>query len=88
MSDETVRRLVNQSARVADPPNDADADYDAEAWMQPRCIWCKREQYALNVLPVSLGINGCAWCGRTAPIFRTREEYIEALRAPLAGDVA
>lgn len=31
--------------------------------MQTRCLYCLREQYAFNVIPVSYGDAGCTWCG-------------------------
>jgi hypothetical protein len=59
--------------------------------MQPRCVWCKKEQYAVAVYEVSHGLGGCAWCGRTAPVFTSYREYKEALARPaepkyVAGD--
>jgi len=55
---------------------------ELETVMQPRCVHCKREQYALAVLPVSLGQAGCSWCGEVAPVFTDWQEYQSALRAP------
>ena len=49
--------------------------------MQVRCIYCRREQYALNVISVSYSKGGCSWCGKTPPVM-TEEEY----RAELTKD--
>jgi hypothetical protein len=53
----------------------------AEVVLQTRCVFCKREQYALNSLAVSHGNAGCSWCGRVPPIFYDIERYRAALRA-------
>jgi hypothetical protein len=46
----------------------------AEAFMQPRCIYCKREHYAVAVYAISMGEHPCVWCGKTPPIL-TEEEW-------------
>jgi hypothetical protein len=51
-----------------------------ETVMQPRCIFCKREQYAPAVYAISLGEHPCCWCGRTPPVFTDRAAYREALK--------
>lgn len=48
--------------------------------MQVRCIYCKREQYAPAVYPISHGEAGCSWCGKVPPVFTTDEEYYKALK--------
>lgn len=48
--------------------------------MQVRCIYCKREQYAPAVYPISHGKAGCSWCGKVPPVFTTDEEYYKALK--------
>lgn len=50
----------------------------AEIAMQTRCVHCLSEQYAMAVLPVSLGEAGCAWCGeKSTPM--TEAQWREAL---------
>jgi hypothetical protein len=46
--------------------------------MQPRCVFCDREQYALVVSLVSRAQAGCSWCGSVPPVFRTEQEYRDA----------
>ena len=46
--------------------------------MQSRCIYCKREQYAMRVWSISQGKAGCAWCGKTPPKM-TQVEWVKAL---------
>lgn len=46
---------------------------------QPRCVNCKREQYALNVASVSRGDSGCCWCGFIPPVFVDEQDYRDAL---------
>ena len=53
---------------------------DGEPVMQPRCVYCKREQYAFNVLAISLGNAPCGHCRRTPPVFTTPDAYRDALR--------
>jgi hypothetical protein len=48
--------------------------------MQPRCVYCKREQQAMAVYAVSHGNAGCAWCWRVPPVYYDIERYREALR--------
>ncbi len=48
--------------------------------MQPRCIFCKREQYMPAVYSISHGEHPCCWCGCTPPVFRDEAAYREALR--------
>jgi hypothetical protein len=50
---------------------------------QSRCIFCKREQYTLAVPAISHGHAGCAWCGRTPPVFTDLQRYRAALKSPL-----
>jgi hypothetical protein len=54
-----------------------------EVIMQERCIYCKREQYAPVVYPVSHGEMGCAWCGQVPPVFTDEKEYGEELNKPI-----
>lgn len=46
---------------------------------QPRCIFCKRDHYVLDVPYVSRGIGRCHNCGRVPPVFATVDEYHRAL---------
>lgn len=46
--------------------------------MQPRCIYCKREQYAPAVYSISHGEHPCVWCGKIPPVFKTEQEWHEA----------
>ena len=48
--------------------------------MQPRCVHCLREQYALAVYAVSHGKAGCSWCGHVPPVYTVEADYREALR--------
>ena len=52
---------------------------DENIVIQPRCVHCLKEQYALAVLGVSAGQLGCSWCGQTAPVFTSDHEYHAAL---------
>lgn len=55
----------------------------ADIAMQTRCVHCLAEQYALNVIAVSTGEAGCAWCGqKSRPM--TESEYRAALAATRA----
>jgi hypothetical protein len=47
--------------------------------MQARCIYCKREQYAIAVYDISYGKHPCVWCGKTPPKL-TQKEYIIKLK--------
>lgn len=47
--------------------------------MQHHCIYCKREQYAPAVSPISHGEHPCVWCGKTSPIITEYEEYKKEL---------
>lgn len=47
--------------------------------MQPRCVYCKREQWVIIVASVSLGEIGCAFCGRIPPVFTSHDQYCAAL---------
>jgi len=40
---------------------------DIDTAMQNRCIYCKREQYAMAVYAISQGEHPCVWCGKTPP---------------------
>lgn len=51
--------------------------------MQAKCIYCKKEQYAPVVYPVSHGEMGCAWCGQVPPVFTDEKEYREELNKPI-----
>jgi hypothetical protein len=53
-------------------------DNDIGVAMQTRCVHCLAEQYALNVIDVSYGEAGCAWCGAQSRLM-THEEYLQAL---------
>jgi hypothetical protein len=53
---------------------------DEDLVMQPRCIFCKREQYMPAVYSISHGEHPCCWCGCTPPVFRDEAAYREALR--------
>lgn len=48
--------------------------------MQTRCIYCKREQYGPAVFDISHGDHPCVWCGKTPPVFKSYEEYHQALQ--------
>jgi hypothetical protein len=52
--------------------------------MQPRCVYCLAEQYALAVWDISYGRAGCAWCGRVPPVYRNEADYRAALAAARA----
>jgi hypothetical protein len=54
---------------------------------QPRCIYCKREHYALNVTALSHGHAACHNCRRTPPVFDTVAAYRAALRDSNYGSV-
>ncbi len=47
--------------------------------MQPRCVYCLREQWAIIVALVSKAEAGCAWCGRIPPIFTDEGRYRAAM---------
>lgn len=47
--------------------------------MQPRCIYCGREQYGPAVWPISHGEHPCVWCGETPPQL-TESEYRARMR--------
>ena len=51
--------------------------------MQTTCIYCKKEQYAPAVYPISHGEAGCNWCGQVPPVFTHMKKYIEALEKPI-----
>lgn len=51
------------------------------AVMQPRCVFCAREQYAPAVWRISHGEAGCAWCGRVPQVFTSEQGYRDALDA-------
>jgi len=51
--------------------------------MQTTCIYCKQEQYAISVYPVSHGEMGCAKCGKVPPVFTHMKKYIEELEKPI-----
>ena len=53
---------------------------DINLAIQVRCVHCKREQYALNVMVVSRGIGGCSFCGKKSKRM-TVKEYRKALEA-------
>lgn len=46
---------------------------------QPRCVYCKRQQWAIMVAPISRGQAGCAWCGKVPPVFYREADYRTAL---------
>jgi hypothetical protein len=46
--------------------------------LQPRCVWCKREQSHANILGVSIGKDPCAWCRRKSIVFATFGDYRDA----------
>lgn len=46
----------------------------------PRCVWCGGENYALNVLPYSVGESACHICGKMLP-----QEYVK-LENPAPND--
>jgi len=48
-----------------------------EIAMQARCIYCKREQYALAVWEISHSRHPCVWCGKTPPQMTEKEYYIK-----------
>lgn len=50
----------------------------SEVAMQPRCIYCKREQYGPAVWDISHGEHPCVWCGKTPPTFETEREWRSA----------
>lgn len=62
------------------------SDHHAEPVMQPRCIFCKCEHYAIGVMHISFGKGRCHRCGRVPPVFYTYTDYATALLAP-AGTV-
>jgi hypothetical protein len=69
------------------PPNDPayrvwDEDDNDGVIAQPRCPYCKVEHYCLNVPAISHGQVGCDNCGRIAPVFTTRIDYVALLRQP------
>lgn len=43
--------------------------------MQPRCTWCKREQWALALYPISHGLRGCTWCRTVPKVYTDEGEY-------------
>jgi hypothetical protein len=43
--------------------------------MQTRCVHCKKEQYTPKVYPISLGTEGCAWCGKKSSPMSEPEYY-------------
>jgi ribosomal protein S27E len=47
--------------------------------MQSRCIYCKKEQYAMVVFDISHGEHPCVWCGKTPPVL-TEAEYRKLLK--------
>ena len=47
--------------------------------MQSRCIYCKKEQYAMAVHSISHGKHPCVWCGKTPPVL-TQKEWLEKLK--------
>jgi hypothetical protein len=51
--------------------------------MQTTCIYCKQEQYAISVYPVSHGEMGCAMCGKVPPVFTDIDEYRKELDKPI-----
>ena len=55
------------------------ADAAKDIAMQTRCVHCKREQWAMAVVGVSHGREGCAWCGEMSTPM-TEDEYRAALR--------
>ena len=54
-----------------------------EVIMQTICIYCKQEQYAISVYPVSHGEMGCAKCGKIPPVFTNLKKYKEELEKPI-----
>ncbi len=46
-----------------------------EIAMQTRCIYCKREQYAMAVHSISNSEHPCVWCGKTPPKLTYKEWY-------------
>jgi hypothetical protein len=54
-----------------------------EVIMQTICIYCKQEQYAISVYPVSHGEMGCAKCGKIPPVFNNLKKYKEELEKPI-----
>ena len=54
-----------------------------EVIMQTICIYCKQEQYAISVYPVSHGEMGCAKCGQVPPVFNNLKKYKEELEKPI-----
>jgi len=53
-------------------------DKEKEVAMQTRCVYCKKEQYALVVYDVSHGKSTCAWCGKFSKEM-SYKEYINEL---------
>lgn len=49
--------------------------------MQPRCIFCLREQYAPAVSSISRGDHPCVWCGEIPPVFTSEAKYRKTLAA-------
>jgi hypothetical protein len=49
--------------------------------MQTRCIYCKREQYAMAVYDISHSKAPCVWCGETPPVL-TNKEWHEKIAKP------
>lgn len=60
-------------------------DEEMDIVMQARCVYCKHEQYALNVFYVSTGQGGCAFCGHKPRVYRVLDEYRADLRNPHYG---
>lgn len=48
--------------------------------LQPRCVFCGSEHYALGVIAISNAEAGCHRCGRVPPIFTSEADYRARLR--------
>ncbi len=53
---------------------------EAKIAMQPRCIYCKREQYGPAVWDISHAEHPCVWCGKTPPVFATDADWYAAYK--------
>jgi hypothetical protein len=53
---------------------------ESDVVVQPRCVHCGMEHYALAVWAISHGHGACHNCGFTPPVFTNPQEYRDALR--------
>lgn len=46
--------------------------------MQINCVHCLKEQWAVMVYPISMGVACCSWCGKKSEPM-TKDQYASAM---------